>query len=126
MKLLTSFAVLSFLVLLTGCVSTVDGHMKMGVPLMKDNVESRYERPMPTMVAATKAVLSNIGSVVSHDVIKNVVTAKVDTRTVWVKLYEVDPRITGVWVQARNKGGADVDLASEADKQIALYLATHP
>src|SRR4051812_33120854 len=97
MKFFMALAVSTLSILLANCVSTVDGHSKMGVPLMKDNVESRYERPMPTMVAATKAVLGNIGSLVSHDVIKNVVTAKVDTRMVWVKLYEVDPHITGVW-----------------------------
>ena len=127
MKLLMGLAVLSFSVFLTGCVSTVDGHSKMGVPLMKDSVDSRYERPLTTMIAATKAVLGNIGTVVSHDVISNVVSAKVGTSTVWVKVMEVEPRLSAITVQARAKGGgADVDLASEVDKQIALHLASHP
>jgi hypothetical protein len=79
------------------------------------------------MITAAKAVLGTIGTVVSHDVIKNVVTAKVDNRTVWVRVYEVEPRLSAITVQARSKGGAaDVDLASEVDKQIALYLTSHP
>jgi len=122
-----ALAVLSLSVFLTGCVSTVDGHSKMGVPLMKDSVDSRYERPLNTMINATKAVLGNIGKVVSHDVINNVVTAKVGDSTVWVKVMEVEPRLSAITVQARAKGGAaDVDLASEVDKQIALHLASHP
>jgi hypothetical protein len=128
MKLLMSFAVLGFAVLLTGCVSTVDGHMKMGVPLVKDSIESRYERSVPQLVSAAKAVLGRNGSLVSDDTINNTITARVDTRTVWVKVSEIDPRgVSGVVVQARTKAGAaDVDLASEIDKQIALHLATHP
>jgi hypothetical protein len=127
MKFFMALAALSFSIFLTGCVSTVDDHSKMGVPFVKDSIDSRYERPMNTMIAAAKAVLGNIGTVVSHDVIKNVVTAKVDNRTVWVRVFEVEPRLSAITVQARSKGGAaDVDLASEVDKQIALYLTSHP
>lgn len=121
-----SLAVLTVSVLLTGCVSTVDGHMKMGVPLVKDKIESRYQRGIPQLIAAAKVVLARNGTLVSDDTINNTVTARVDTRTVWVKVTEVDPHVSGVTVQARTKGGApDVDLASEIDKQIALHLATN-
>ena len=126
-KFLISFAVLAVSVALTGCVSTVDGHMKMGVPLVKDKIESRYQRGIPQLILATKAVLARNGTLVSDDTINNTVTARVDTRTVWVKVTEVDPNVSQVTVQARTKGGGpDVDLASEIDKQIALHLATHP
>src|SRR4051812_7081605 len=125
-KFLMSLAVLTVSVLLTGCVSTVDGHMKMGVPLVKDKIESRYQRPIPQIVAAATEVLKRNGALVSNDTINNVVTAQVDTRTVWVKVTEVEANVSGVTVQARTKGGAaDVDLASEIDKQIALHLATN-
>lgn len=121
-----SLAVLTVSVFLTGCVSTVDGHMKMGVPLVKDKIESKYPRGIPQLIAAAKAVLARNGTLVSDDTINNTVTARVDTRTVWVKVTEVDPNVSGVIVQARTKGGApDVDLASEIDKQIALHLATN-
>ena len=126
LKILISFAVLAVSVLLTGCVSTVDGHMKMGMPLVKDKIESRYQRGIPQLIAATKVVLARNGTLVSDDTINNTVTARVDTRTVWVKVTEVDPNVSGVIVQARTKNGApDVDLASEIDKQIALHLATN-
>ena len=125
-KFLMSLAVLTVSVLLTGCVSTVDGHMKMGVPLVKDKIESKYQRGIPQLIAAAKVVLARNGTLVSDDTINNTVTARVDTRTVWVKVTEVDPNVSGVTVQARTKGGApDVDLASEIDKQIALHLATN-
>ncbi len=122
-----SFVVLVISVLLTGCVSTVDGHMKMGVPLVKDTIESRYQFPVAKLVNASKAVLAHNGTLVSNDTINNTITARVDTRTIWVKVYEIDAQVSGVIVQARTKGGAaDVDLASEIDKQIALQLATQP
>ena len=79
------------------------------------------------MVTAANAVLSGMGVVTAHDVVNNVMTAKVGTSTVWVKIYEIEPQLSAITVQARNKGGtADVDLSSEIDKQIALYLASHP
>ena len=125
-KFLLSFAVLSFAILLAGCVSTIDGHMKMGVPLVKDKIESRYQRTIPQLIAASKVVLARNGALVADDTINNTVTARVDTRTVWVKVSEVDGNVSQVTVQARTKGGvADVDLASEIDKQIALHLATN-
>ncbi len=125
-KFFFSLAVLAVSLLLTGCVSTVDGHMKMGMPLVKDKIESRYQRSIPQLIAATKVVLARNGTLVSDDTINHTVTARVDTRTVWVKVTEIDPNVSGVTVQARTKGGSpDVDLASEIDKQIALHLATN-
>ena len=127
LKILISFAVLAVSVLLTGCVSTVDGHMKMGMPLVKDTIQSRYQFPVAKLVKAAQAVLANNGTLVSNDTINNTITARVDTRTVWVKVTEIDAQISGVVVQVRTKSGAaDVDLASEIDKQIALQLATQP
>jgi hypothetical protein len=124
-KFLLSLAVMAVSVLLTGCVSTVDGHMKAGVPFVKDTIESRYQRPIPVLVDAAKKVLARNGTLVSDDTINNTVTARVDTRTVWVKITEVDANVSEVQVQARTKAGAaDIDLASEIDKQIALQLAT--
>ena len=58
-----------------------------------------------------------------ENTISKTLWAKVDTRTVWVKVEEAEPKITSVTVQARTKGGvADIALASEIDKQIALRL----
>ena len=46
-----------------------------------------------------------------------------DSRTVWVRIEEADPKVSKVTVQVRtNGGGADIELASEVDKRIALQL----
>ncbi len=125
-KFLMSLGVMTVAVLLVGCVSTVDGHMKPGVPFVKDTIEARYQRSIPELVLAAQKVLSRTGALVSNDTINNVVTGRVDTRTVWVKVSEVEPGVSGLSVQARTRAGAaDVALASEIDKQIALQLTTN-
>lgn len=120
-----SLAIMTVSIVLTGCISTVDGHMKPGVPFVKDTIQSRYQRSIPELITAAKKVLGRNGTLVADDTINKTVTARVDTRTVWVKVTEIDANVSGVTVQARTKAGAaDVDLASEIDKQIALQLAT--
>jgi hypothetical protein len=107
----------------TGCVSTLDGHSKMAVPFGKDKITSRYERPVDQIFASSKKVLALMGTLYGENTITKVLEAKVDTRTIWVKVTEIDAKVSEVVVQARTKGGAaDVDLASEVDKRIALEL----
>jgi hypothetical protein len=110
---------------LTGCVNTIDGNTRWGVPAVRDKIESRYERPVPQIYEASKVVLMRLGKLNVADEIGKVLEAKVDAKTVYVKV-EADPsepNITMVTVQARGKtGGGDLDLASEVDKQIALQL----
>jgi hypothetical protein len=109
--------------LLTGCYSTADGHMKAGVPFVKDRIESRYERPVEPIFAAAKEVLKFNGTLYGENTIAKTLEAKIDTRTVFIKIDEVEPKISRVVTQARKKNGtADIDLASEIDKQIALRL----
>ena len=51
------------------------------------------------------------------------VQGKVNQRTVYVRVEQIDPKITGVAVQTRTQGGvSDIDLAAQIDKQIALEL----
>jgi hypothetical protein len=108
---------------MTGCVGTLDGHSKMGMPFSKDKIVSRYERPTETIFAASKDVLKLMGALYGENTIKKTLEAKVDTRTVWIKVEQVDAKVSQVTVQARTSGGgADVDLASEVDKRIALQL----
>ena len=109
--------------LMTGCVSTLDGHSKMGMPFSKDRIVSRYERPVETIFASAKDVLKLMGALYGENTIKKTLEAKVDTRTVWVKIDQIDAKVSQVTVQARTSGGgADIDLASEVDKRIALQL----
>jgi hypothetical protein len=113
--------------ILSGCYSTPEGKMRAGVPFVKDNFEGRYQRPVPVIFAAARQVLELNGTVTGENRISNTLEAKVDNRTVMVKVDEVEPGVSRVIVAARKKGGsADLDLASEIEKQIALKLAAGP
>jgi hypothetical protein len=110
---------------LTGCVGTVDGRKEAGVPFVKDRVIRVYERPVLQVWAAAKDVLNTTGTIFSEDVMQSTVSARVDTRTVRVKVESLDEKTTRMTVQTRTKGGGgDLDLAGEIDKQIAIRLAT--
>jgi hypothetical protein len=75
--------------------------------------------------AAAKDVLNANGTLFSEDVMQSTVSARVDTKTVRVKVESIEPSMTRVTVQVRTKtGNSDLDLAGEIDKQIALRLAT--
>jgi hypothetical protein len=107
----------------TGCYSTADGRMKPGMPLVKDHFESRYQISTKELLAAAKEVLSRNGTLTLENTINNTLEAKIDGRTVLVKVDEVEPSISRIIVQARTKlSSPDLDLASEIDKQIALQL----
>jgi predicted ABC-type ATPase len=107
----------------TGCYSTKEGRNKIGVPFSKDTIESRYERSASQLFAAAKETLAFNGTLTGENTIALTLAAKVDERTVWVKVTEIEPTISQIQVQARKRmGGGDVYLASELDKQIALRL----
>jgi hypothetical protein len=108
-----------------GCVGTVDNRREAGDPLAKDKLIRVYERPVLQCWAAAKDVLAANGTVIHEDVMQSTLTARVDTRTVRVKTESIDPKMTRVTVQVRTRmRNADLDLAGELDKQIALRLAT--
>lgn len=112
------------MVLTSGCYKTVDGRVKAGVPFKKDKIEGRYERTVPQIFEASKIVLNRFGKIVSEDTISKSLVGKVDTRTVWIRVTEVDPKVSMVTVQVRTKGGdADIELAAQIEKEIALQLA---
>ena len=114
--------VCSWAVLLTGCVSTLDGHSKAGNPIVKDSIESRYERPTDQIFAAAKQVLGVMGTLTGENTITKTLEAKINKTTVWVRVDEVDPKVSRVIVQARGNGSGDIEMASEVDKRIALQL----
>ena len=117
---LSSF--LSLLVLLTGCVSTVDGRTKAGLPL-KDKIYSRYERTEDQLLAAAREVLARNGQIQSNDAVGHALHAKVNKRDVWVKTSKMDDKVSEVVVQARKGAAGDIELASELSKQIGIQLA---
>ncbi len=122
-KLFAVAALSGMLVTVAGCYSTVEGHKRAGLPFLKDTIEGRYERPPAQVLSAARKVLEYNGTIRAENASAMALEAKVDTRTVWVRVEEIDPNLTRVQVQARTKTGAsDVDLAAEIEKQIALQL----
>ena len=125
MKTFCLLGIISGAVLLAGCVNTIDGRNAMGVPLVKDSVSARYPRSPLEIWAAAKDVLAHDGTLFSEDTLRSTLEASVDTKTVWVKVEPVDQQLTKVTVQVRTKsGGADVGLAAQIDKEIALRLVS--
>ena len=115
-----SFAAISALEI--RCVSTPGGN-KVGVPGVRDKIVSRYERPLDQILNSAREVLSRTGTVTNDDVVTNTLTARIDKRTVYVTVKEVEPLVTEVTVQVRtSRGTGDLTVASEIDKQIALGL----
>ena len=123
------FLICTAVVLGVGCVSTVNDRTSAGVPFIRDRVEGRYERSVPQVFDAARDVVKQNGVLVNESTIYNqtntvkTVEGKVNQRNVWVRVEEIDPKITAVIVQTRTPaGGSDIDLAHELEKQIALKL----
>ena len=117
-------ALLAALLIATpGCYRTLDNRSRAGMPFTKDKINGQYERALDQVQAAARKVIQYNGQLVSDDIVNRVLVGKIDTRTVYVGLAELEPAVTRVTVQARTRGGgADVDLAAEIEKQIALQL----
>ena len=106
-----------------GCVNTPTGKSRPGVPFQTDTIESRYQRPVATIFAAARQVLEHNGTLTGENTIDHSLEAKVDNRNVIVIVDEVEPGVSRIRTQVRRKlGTADVSLAAELDKQIALRL----
>jgi LytS/YehU family sensor histidine kinase len=125
-KFLSFLALSTCLVLLPGCVGTQDGHSVAGWPLNKDRFTSRYERPAAQLVAATRTVLNRNGKILVDNAVNNTFEAKINQHRVWVKVADIDGKITEVTVQARGRMAGDADTASEISKQIAMQLVAGP
>ncbi len=119
-----TWLLLGFLTLAaTGCYHTVEGRTKSGVPFAKDRFSSRYERSLEQCRTAALRVLKYNGELIRDDRVANTMVAKIKGRTVYVKLFEEEPNLTKVTVQARNENGTPAtDLAAEIKTQIALQL----
>src|SRR5438876_5304475 len=116
-KFLTLLALTCLLFLVAGCVSTPKDDLIFGLP-GKDKIVSRYEKPYDQVKAAAITVLKRNGTLVGDDLVRKVLAARIDTAKGFVALDDGEPKITKVTVQVRRGGVADIDLASEIDKQI--------
>tara|TARA_B100000678_G_scaffold189613_1_gene158587 strand:- start:1575 stop:1961 length:387 start_codon:yes stop_codon:yes gene_type:complete len=109
-----------------GCISTPQGK-QFGVPGIRDTVVSRYERPLDQVLNSAREVLSRTGTLTGDDLVINAVSAKINNRSVWVTVAEVEPLVTEVKVRVRSsRGTGDLALAAEVDKQIAIGLVISP
>jgi hypothetical protein len=122
-------AILGAIVVGAGCVSTVNDRSTAGWPFLKDKVEGRYERSVPQVFEAAKAIVRKNGVLVNESTLYSqtnavkTVEGKVNQRSVYIRVEAVDPKVTGVTVQTRTSGGgSDLDLAHELEKEIALEL----
>lgn len=126
-KILSLLAASIALGAFTGCYRTQEGRVRGGVPFSKDTIEARYERPAEQLFKAARDTLAYNGTLTGENTINKALVAKIDTRTVWVRVDQVEPTISRIVVQARRANGAgDVELASEIDKQTALRLKVLP
>jgi hypothetical protein len=111
--------------LFSGCVETLDGRHRAGVPFGNDRIMSRYERSPAQCWAAAKDVLKFQGTLTSEDSLRSVLEAVVDERRVWVAINPYDGKTTQMIVQCRGKGGGtDMQLAAFIDKEIGIRIAT--
>ncbi|HEU0011643.1 MAG TPA: hypothetical protein VFT34_17640 [Verrucomicrobiae bacterium] len=110
---------------LSGCVDTVDGRHRAGMPFQQDRAEGRYPRPVADLWAAAKDVIKYHGRINSEDVERQSLQGNVDDRHVWISVDAIDDKLSRVIVQARTKGGfADMQMAAYLEKEIAVRLAS--
>lgn len=131
MKTKLAAGLLGALVLMVGCVKTVNDRHHFALSPGKDKFESRYERSVEQVYSASADVIRRNGTIARESVLNtstNAVRAiegKVNNRKVYVRVEPVDPAITSVKVQVRTKtGGTDLTLTQDLQKQIAIELAS--
>ena len=130
-KIFAALAGAAVIVAVTGCVHTVTDTSTFAVSYGKDSVAGRYQRSMDQVYQASVAVIQNNGVLlteyVPHDNTNAVrsLQGRVNDRKVWIRVEQVEPRVSQVDVEARTKWGrVDLDLVHELEKEIALKLTT--
>ena len=130
-KIFAALAGAAAVVAVTGCVHTVTDTSTFAVSYGKDSVAGRYQRSMDQVYQASVAVIQNNGVLlteyVPHDNTNAVrsLQGRVNDRKVWIRVEQVEPRVSQVDVEARTKWGrVDLDLVHELEKEIALKLTT--
>ena len=110
---------------LAGCVDTVDGRHRAGMPFQGDRIEGRYARPISDLWTAAKDVIKYHGKINSEDLERQSLQGNVDERHIWISVDAIDDKMSRVIVQARTKGGfADMQMAAYLEKEIAVRLAS--
>ncbi|MSR65971.1 MAG: hypothetical protein EXS24_01175 [Pedosphaera sp.] len=123
-KQLFAVLILGFSTLISGCVTSYDGDVKMSMtPWGTDALTRRYDKPVADVTEAVKKALAHHGIVTKDNGVSGVITGRVDTRYVNVKVTKVEEIVTQVSVQVRTKWrNSDLSVASEILEQVALNL----
>jgi hypothetical protein len=117
------------LVLVSGCVSTVNDRHSFALSPGKDKFENRYKRSVDQVYAAALEVIKASGTVSRETVLNpgtkpvKTIEGKVNGRNVWVRVEPVDGEVTSVKVQVRTSVGTDQDLTQQLQNQIGVKLA---
>jgi len=127
------FAVLAVVAIIsTGCVQTVSDTSTFAISYGRDSVAGRYNRPWDQVYKAAVTVVQNDGVLVReyvpHDYTNTVrqLEGRVTDRKVFIRVEQIDPKVSQVDVEARTKyGRVDIDLVHEIEKEIALQLANY-
>ena len=131
MKKQMLLALLGGLILVAGCVSTVNDQHAFALSPGKDKFENRYERSVDQVYAAALQVVKLKGVISRESVINpgtnavRTIEGKVNGRSVWVRVAPVDAKVTSVTVQVRTSGGGtDQDLTQQITNEIGIKLAS--
>ena len=108
---------------LSGCYATQSGQSRYTINMIGgDKLIRRYDRPVNVVLPAVRKALTDAGVVTAEDATINVISARVNTRYVWVKIDtdEESDNISRVTYQVRTKSSwlvagrnPDVQLAAE-------------
>ena len=129
MKMLV--VILGGLVVVAGCVGTVNDRHAFALSPGQDTFESRYRRPVNLVYDAAVDVVKSNGTISRETTISpgtnevKAIEAQISERKVWVRVQAVDPEITSVKVQVRTGGGGkDLNLTQQLQNQIGIKLAS--
>jgi hypothetical protein len=130
MKTKMLLGLLGGLVLVAGCVGTVNDRHAFALSPGKDKFESRYKRPVNQVYDAAVEVVKLNGTISRETIISpgtnqvRAIEAKVNARNVWVRVQAVDSEVSSVKVQVRTSGGGtDLDLTQQLQNEIGIKLA---
>lgn len=119
-------------VVAAGCVNTVSDTSAFAMSPSRDSLANRYNRPWDQAYKAALTVVQRDGVLVReyvpHEYTNTVrqLEARVNDRRVFIKVEQIDPKISQVDVEARTKyGGTDLDLVHTLSTEIAVELATY-
>ena len=127
----TILAALVLPILSTGCYTTQSGKSKFTfIPGRTDTVPKRYDRPVETVLAASREALDLLGTVMPEQANptdkSHVLTGRINSRYVEIKVLpdkQSPENISEVYIQVRTKyRNPDLLLASELSNQITLAL----